>query len=118
MIDGCHARNPTAERVSDNDRRTTTFVPNDGRRVAREIMQRLIFHRPYAAARAARLRSQNAKAGSGYSRRDRIEILRCATARGQENDQRPAAFGDDFDAHIIVGNYFPCALSPHRCSAQ
>jgi hypothetical protein len=65
VIDRRHAGDPIAERVSDYNGGTTTFVPNDSCYIAREIMQRLIRHRSAAAARAARLWPQNTKAGFG-----------------------------------------------------
>ena len=99
-------------------RRTAIFVANDRRRVAREIMQRQLFHWSAAAAGAARLRPQHAKAGFGDPGGNDIEILRRAAARGKQNHQRPAAFSDHLDPHVIIGDDFRRALGPRGRGAE
>ena len=110
MIDRCHTRDPIAKSVADDDGRAAAVVSDYRCNVACEIVQRQAFHRSAAPARAARLRPQHAEAGLGEARSDVIEIVRITAARRKENDQRSAAFGYHFDAHIVVSDDPPRAL--------
>jgi len=67
-------------------------------------------HRPTAAARAARLRAQHAISGLRDPGGDLVVILRIAAARRQEDDERPRALGDYFDARVARGDDFARAL--------
>ena len=117
MIDRGHARNPVSERVADNDRGPASVMPDHLCHVAREIVQRQTLHRACTAS-TARLRPQHVEAGAGNRCGQVVKIQGIATARGQENDRRPAAFGNHFDAYLVIGDNLPDALCLRRRRAQ
>ena len=117
MIDRGHARNPVSERVADNDRGPASVMPDHLCHVAREIVQRQTLHRACTASTAG-LRPQHVETGAGNRSSKIVKIQGIATARGQENDRRPAAFGNHFDAYIVIGDNLPDTLCLRRRRAQ
>jgi hypothetical protein len=100
--------------VSDNDRGPAPLAPNDGRDIARKIMQRQPRHRTDTVTGTARLRPQYPKAGFRQLSCDPIEILGGTAARRQHHDQRPPSPREDLKAHVIIRYDFLERFSPRR----
>ena len=94
------------------------LVPDHGGDIAREIVQRQVLHRAVAVARPARLRPQYTKACFRDSRGELVEIEGVAAAPGQQNHRWAAAFGDDFDTHVIMRHDPARTLGLRRRDAQ
>ena len=74
--------------------------------------------KPFIGTSTAGLRPQHVETGAGNRCGQVVKIQGIATARGQENDRRPAAFGNHFDAYLVIGDNLPDALCLRRRRAQ
>ena len=95
-------RDPIAESVSDDERRTAFGIIDHGGNVGRKVFEFHAAPGPGASANTARLGPQNAIAGSGEPPRDSVEIRGAAAERRQQHNCRTRALRQNFEARFAA----------------